>query len=399
MTESRREWIDVRPLIPQVSVEQVAAFYGLPLPEMQRVGSEIRCRCFLNCGHDATGDRAVAIKADDPQKKWKCHQYGCEHGGDLLSLMDLVAPGTHMGGRPKGDRFKQLARDLQNIAGGDVQTKPVAAPAVVPPATPAIEPVANVRLKDSPNERARGLVNLDMRFLVEPSGEMNKFAAGYFRKRPYLTPDVCRSWRMGYLPRPGASQERTGGTMQGKIVYAMCDDDGEVLSWFGRDPAWEQEHSKWVASGKQGREPEKFHFVKGFHRGLELYGQHRLREAEREAMAATGLVVVEGPNDVIALSCLGAMAVGLCSNIATDEQVAKIVRLANEHAAGRVTVMLDCDTEGENGAKKLVVELAEHCRVRLAWSSATNGGVFKQRQPESLTAEEWGEIRTHLKHP
>ena len=33
-------------------------------------------------------------------------------------------------------------------------------------------------------------------------------------------------------------------------------------------------HSATIAD----KEPEKFHFVKGFHRGIELFGVHRLRE-------------------------------------------------------------------------------------------------------------------------
>ena len=50
--------------------------------------------------------------------------------------------------------------------------------------------------------------------------------------------------------------------------------------------------------------------MKNFHRGLELFGQHRLRDAAvREQIAKLGLIVVEGPNDVIALDGLGVPAV------------------------------------------------------------------------------------------
>ena len=43
-----------------------------------------------------------------------------------------------------------------------------------------------------------------------------------------------------------------------------------------------------------------------------------------------------------------------------------------------------------------VVELAQRCPVRLAWSRTMFDGRFKDRQPESLTAEEWKEVRTNL---
>jgi hypothetical protein len=88
-----------------------------------------------------------------------------------------------------------------------------------------------------------------------------------------------------------------------------------------------------------------------------------------------------------------ALHLGLCSNMVTDAQLAKIVRWANDLAGGLVTLMLDCDPEGENGACQALWELAQHCRVRLAWSSEMFGGRFKGRQPESLTADEWMILR------
>ena len=97
---------------------------------------------------------------------------------------------------------------------------------------------------------------------------------------PFLTipadPDVCRRWRMGYLPRDTGGEDKSGGTMRGKVVYPYLSDSGEVLTWFGRDPEFEDKHKAWEGTDKSEREPEKFHFVKGFHRGLELFGQHAL---------------------------------------------------------------------------------------------------------------------------
>ena len=185
--------------------------------------------------------------------------------------------------------------------------------------------------------------------------------------------------------------------MRGKIVYPILSEDGDVLTWFGRDPQYEEKHRKWTALGKDGKEPAKFHFVKNFHRGLELFGQHRLGEdAVREQIAELGLIVVEGPNDVIALDALGVPAMGLCSNTITREQTAKVARVANEVGDGTVTLMLDCDAEGENGARQVIWEIAQHCRVRLAWSLAMHGGKFRGWQPESLTREEWERIRAAL---
>ncbi len=390
----KKSFVNVDELMPLISLEQAAMFYGISLPELKRVGSETRAACFLQCGKsDATGDRALAIQAGDPAKKWHCHQYGCGKGGNLVSLCDLMKPGDNASGRPRGERFKDIAKDLLAMASGEVGTdRPsIPAPTLLLPAAPKI----NIPMKESENERARALVELDRKFIVEVSA-MNPKASAYFRKRPFLTPEVCRKWRMGYLSRDTGG-DKAGGTMRGKITYAYLSDAGEVLCYFGRDPEFEDKHAAWEKADKKELEPEKFHFVKGFHRGIELFGQHQfVIEEVREKIRGLGLLLVEGPNDVIRLEQLGAPAVGLCSNSITRDQAAKVARLAREAAGGIATVFLDCDPQGENGMKQCLGYLAPLVPVRLAWMSRMYGGKFRGRQPESLLAEEWAEIRDYL---
>ncbi|MDD4918998.1 MAG: toprim domain-containing protein [candidate division Zixibacteria bacterium] len=402
MAKETPGYINVEALMQEVSFEQAVAYYGVPLPEIHRIGNEVRMRCFLNCGRkDETGDRALAVQVDHPAKIWRCHQYGCGKGGNLVSLCDLLKPGQHADGKPRGQRFKEILADLRAMAAGVMSAAAAEPPTERQSATPASTPppdkppVANVPLAQSDNERARGLVNLDQKFIVDVA-EMSPRAASYFRSRPFLTPEACRKWRMGYLPRDTGG-DHAGGTMRGKIVYPMLSEEGEALTWFGRDPEFEAKHHEWLSGGKQGREPEKFHFVKGFHRGLELFGQHRLREEGiGEKVKELGLIVVEGPNDVIAMDALGVPAVGLCSNRLTKEQATKLARYAAAIGNGVVTLMLDCDLEGEAGARQAAVELAQLCAVRFAWLPSMHGGAFKGRQPESLRREEWEEVRESL---
>jgi len=101
---------------------------------------------------------------------------------------------------------------------------------------------------------ARALVNLDDKFVVD-AASMSPKAASYFRHRPYLTPEICRRWRVGYLPRDTGG-DRAGGTMRGTIVYPLLSDDGQVLTWFGRDPEYEGKYHEWIVGGKQGNEPQ-----------------------------------------------------------------------------------------------------------------------------------------------
>lgn len=393
--DKKSSFINVDELMPAVSLEDAARYYGAPLPELRRVGSETRSRCFLACGRTGeTGDRVLAIQEGDPAKKWHCHQYGCGKGGNLVSLCDLLKPGQNAGGKPRGERFKEIAKDLQAMASGQVAPEGSTPPAAPRPA-PAEAPKLNVPLKVSENERARGLTELDRKFVLDVAALPPK-ASAYLRRRPFLSPETMQSWRMGYLPRD-TGEDKGGGTMRGKIVYPYLSESGEVLTWFGRDPEFEDKHKAWEATDKKEREPEKFHFVKGFHRGLELFGQHQLcRPEDAEKLRQLGLVLVEGPNDVIRLATLGVPAVGLCSNTITREQAAKTARLARELAGGIVTVFLDCDEEGEKGMKQCLGYLAQLTPVRLAWTSKMHDGKFKGRQPESLLIGEWQEISAFL---
>ncbi|MFO0966115.1 MAG: hypothetical protein U0793_11105 [Gemmataceae bacterium] len=334
--EKKSSFIKVDDLMPQVSLEQAATFYGVPLPELHKVGSETRARCFLNCGRTAeTGDRALAIQTDHPAKQWHCHQYGCGKSGNLVSLCDLMKPGEASSGKPRGDRFKAIAADIAAMVNGVMRGETPSGTAPAPKKQEA--PKVNVPLKDSENMRARGLTDLDRKFVLDVAA-MPPAVSAYFRRRPFLSSEECRKWGAGYLPRD-TGEDKSGGTMRGKIVYCYRSEAGEVLTWFGRDPEFEEKHKAWAAGDKSEREPEKFHFVKGFHRGLELFGQHRLRAAEHaEKLKALGLVLVEGSNDVIRLATLGIPAVGLCSNTITREQAEKAAANSRrELAVGIVT--------------------------------------------------------------
>ena len=69
MPPEKKSFINVDELMPQVSVEQAATFYRVPLPELHRVGRETRSRCFLHCGRTGeTSERVLAIQAETAVK-------------------------------------------------------------------------------------------------------------------------------------------------------------------------------------------------------------------------------------------------------------------------------------------------------------------------------------------
>lgn len=386
MSETKSSFVKVDQLLPQVTIEQAAEYYGVQLPEIRRIGDEVRMRCFLACGRtEETSDRAIAVQADNPVKPWKCHVYECQKGGNLVGLCDLMKPGQNAGGRPRGERFKQIAADLAAMVSGE--RPPAASPAAATRIVekPAEKPATNLPLRDSANERARELVSLDEQFITDVAA-MPPEASAYFRRRPFLTSEVCRKFRVGYLPQSAKS------LLRGHIVYGYHSPAGELLTWFGRNVRFEEQHARWKASDRSEPEPIKSRFVKGFQRGLELYGEHVIRIGGLNGSPALGIVVVEGPNDAIHLQTLGVPAVALCSNTITKEQVERIAELARNQQVGCISLMLDCDEEGINGSRQSLPLLAERVPVRLAWSNRTADGKFKGRQPESLSVEEWNTV-------
>jgi 5S rRNA maturation endonuclease (ribonuclease M5) len=389
MNQKRKGWVDVQPLIEQVSFEQAARHYGVTL-QLERTSGEVRTKCFLlNCGKTAeTGDRAMAIDLD--RKRFRCHHYGCTVGGGLLDLMFRLKHGREpSGGKLRGDEFKEIVADLQAIVGGEEPVQQSNTGEETPTSNEPAEYHVNIPLKDAENEHVRALASLNNMLIVEPA-DMSPKASQYSRKHG-LTPEVCRRARCGYMPHSAKS------SLRGTWVYGVFDEQDDALAWIGRDLLYEEKHKKWLAGGKIDREPNKYRFPKGFHRGLELYGQDRLPETKPDQLRDTGLIVVEGFNDVIRMNELGEFTLGIMSNQMTTDQAARLATIAREKAGGRVSLMLDNDLEGENGAKQALWTLAQHgVDIRLAWSRTMHGGRFDDRQPEHLDDPTWTKLRSRL---
>lgn len=390
MSPEKPRFINVDSLVPALTVEQAAAYYGVELPELQKTAAEIRARCFLHCGKAAeTGERALAIQADDPTKRWKCFQRGCGKSGNFVSLCDLLKAGESAGGKPRGERFKAIAADIAAMAAGVVRGVDVPVPAQ--PKSAVTREVANVPLARSDNERARALVNLDAKFTRDIAG-MPPQASSFFRRHAFLSEAVCQRHRVGYLARDGG-EDKSGGTMRGRIVFPYLGEDGELLTWFGLDPDFAGKHAAWAQTGQLEKEPARYQFVKGFHWGMELWGQHLLADApDRERLRDFGLPLVPEPHDAIGLFERGIPALALVQQGITREQAIKAGRLAWQHAGGKVTILLNNDAAGETLMKQCLGYLAQECFVRLAWTARSHGGAFAGRAVSTLRDDEWQQL-------
>lgn len=399
MVPHKPGFINVDELAQQLTVQQVADHFGVPVDALQQTGREIRTRCFLQCGKQhETGDRALAIQSEHPAKIWKCHDYDCpvKQGGNLVSLVSL-AMGLPV--RPRGDDFKRVARLMQSLCNGDApQPESTASASVQPkPDLPnKAEPKVNAPLAESDNERVRAIDELHRKLTVDLS-RLPPAASAYVRRHGFLNEDAAARWQVGYLARDSGG-DASGGTMRGKFVVAIADRDGNRVAYAGRDPDWEAKHAAWAAAGRQGKEPAKWTFPKNFFRGVEVYAQDRLRTEEvRDKLRHIGLPVTEGPLDSInTWESLDVPSVAILSNHATDEQLERIAELANDVSNGTVTLLYDCDEQGERGMDIDTVKLSKLCRVQRAWSRDMHGGTFQGKQPSELTPQDWDIIKAHL---
>jgi hypothetical protein len=384
-------YVNVDELQASMSLEEAAARCGVSL-DAKTAGKEARIDCPFACPGDHAGRREVSISTDNPQKVFYCHAYQCHLRGNLLMLMH----GWLTGERPTGDKLKgaEFNRVKRVLAGAAPIPSPQPPLGAQPTAPAPVPPVRSVPLEDSEDENIRRLATIDEK-LVTDVAAMHPAAASYIRRHPALSPESMTKWRVGYLPLDGGGDKR-GWSLRGHILYPLRAEDGKVLAWIGRDPAFEEKERDFLRllpeERAKGKPPQKHKVPAGFARGLQLFGQHASRLQEpgyREFIAQHGIVVVEGFNDVIGLDNLGVPSVGLCSNRMTAEQADKIDRFARRLADGTVTLLMDCDESGDEGAKEALWLLAQRrLNVRLGWTQGMHGGAFMRRQPEQLSADE-----------
>ena len=393
---NRPGYLNIDELQAQTTLEEAAAKCGV-LVEPQGRGDNVRIDCPFGCPGDHAGKREISVNVTNPQKVFCCHAYACnQFRGNMLTLMH----GWLTGARPSGDKLKgtEFSRVRSVLAGqaapSPAQGRRAEAPTNALP--PAAEPVRNLPLVESSNEKARELATRDEKFVVDVAA-MSPAAAAYVRRHPSLSPESMHKWRVGYLPLDGGGDDKRGWSLRGHIIYPMLAEDGQVLAWISRDPRFEEKEGAFdrLSPEQRSRErrPHKHHVPMNFLRSVELFGQHRSRLKEPgypETIARLGIVICEGFNDAIALDNLGIPAVAVCSNKISEAQIGKVERWSRHLAGGKVSLLFDADSAGDEGAKEALWLFAQRgLDVRLGWSQGMHAGAFFGKQPEDLTAAEW----------
>ena len=386
-----KEFIPVNELLERTTLEQFVNHYNFET-EIRRKGNEERIRNPFACEKCNGNNQAVSVNW--PAAVFTSHCYHCSVRGRVTTLLFGMKYGRQpSGGKLKGDEFKDIASDIATVAGHqspNAKSASGAADAVATasaaPAKPndghakATERKINLPLSRNPDERIARLEHLSDELIRAPA-QMSGRAQAYLVNRNYMTPAMMERWDLGYLPSNSKSM------LRGKFVYALRNERSEKIGYVGRDLAFDDKRTKWENSDRAGKPPIKAKFPPGFARGSFLYGAEAIRmdsDVARQQLSETGILVFEGMNDVLAAAANGILAVGLCSNRIAEGQIEKLVRWSKELSGGKVTLMLDNDPEGYEGAMESVAKLALHVHTRIAWTPDSFGGEFRGWQPEQL---------------
>ena len=407
MSIEKRRVIDIDDIQRRLTLELVASYYGFTLPEAMKQAGEARMRCPCTDCSGNSDNQSVSINLSDPMKRWKCHRegYGCGAQGRLVMLAYCMKHGRMPdGGKLVGKEFIDIAKDLEALAEGKPRedSPPPAAENTVAnevaqtssDVQEVLEKPTNVPLSQSENENARKLVKLDEQ-LTTDLADLSPAASRYARRRPFLLSEqVAQECRTGYMRGNAKS------SLRHNWVYGISNRQGEPLAWVGRNVKYEEDHDKWLENGHQGRGPNKYRFPNQslFRRSLELYGQEWLDDPRFKAsLEQYGLILVEGFTDRIRLHELGIMSVAMMSNTLTDEQTELLTQYAKDFGHNRVGIMHDADQKGDEGAKETLWQMHQaNVDAYLVWSRKTHDGKFADRQPESLSEQEWCDITRNL---
>ena len=387
----------------EITLQEAANRCGVTL-DVHPSSPNIRIDCPFNCPGDHAGKRELSVNVDNPDKVFRCHNYECQFRGNLIHLMHGWLTGQKPpDGKVRGDDFKRVKAVLR---GGtppqpDKTNNRAEREARQPSESQPEPPKRNVPLVESDNAKIKELVGMEELFTTNPEKMPPKCSTYWRSRRHYLTDEACDEWGVGVRPG-GTGTDKRGWSLRNQVVYRFLSESNEVLCYVGRDPEYEDKVKAYEAQPADRRDPNKrpiqHKFPAGFHRGLELYGQQsdRLKghPEYREFALQHGVIVVEGFNDVLALDRFGVPAVAICSNRITEQQAGKVIRWAKRLAAGKVSLMFDCEDTGDEGAKEalwLLVQMAPELDVRLPWSQRMFDGRFKGREPESLDRSELDE--------
>jgi len=307
------DWVDFKPVKQAVSMEVVAAWYGVMLRRVN--GSYSRGRCPLPTHSSKRSNQTFIV--NNQKNAWVCHSDSCAGarggriGGNVLDFVALM----------ESCSIRQAALKLQGRFANSIA--PQKAPVQVH--LKDISPIVGTSLAGQPQVRegANGPLPFTLRGL--------DFSHPYLGERG-ITEDTARHFGIGYFPGKGC--------MQGRIVIPIHNEEGLLIAYAGRT----LEHT----------EP-KYKFPAHFRKSLVLFNLHRA------AKHGWRVVVVEGFFDCLKVHQAGLPSVVALMGCSLSQHQEQLLRAYFDEAI----LLLDGDKAGRAAAPAVASRLVSTLSTRI----------------------------------
>jgi DNA primase len=331
-------YVDFKHVREAVTLEMVLAHYGVALKRVN--AKSLRGKCPLPMhGSEASTTSFTATLSKGLGGVWACQSQSCvaarngRKGGNALDFVTMMENCDLQ----MAASMMQSWFNLTNVT--------------------TLKPPQNGSKPDKPELVSK---ESDEPGDVEPErNEPIKFTLkGIDPTHPYLksrgvSEEAARALGIGYFPGRGV--------MQGRIVFEIHNERGELVGYAGR-----------VIDDSEPR----YKFPPGFHKSLELYNLHRVLAELGHATKRRRVVIVEGFFACLRVIRAGFPCIALMGNSMSKAQEEIIIRHFNV-----ACILLDGNEVGRQGSADCLARLGRHMFV---YAPELADG----KQPDSLSDEE-----------
>jgi DNA primase len=332
------DWVSFNEIKQVVTLQMAIEHYGIQLRHVN--ATTLRGKCPLpSHGSEKSKESFTATLTKGIGGAWACQSQSCikargRVGGNVL---DFVAVMERCSVRDAAIKLQMwflvpAAGNGSGTVGKEPSAKSFAGKEPKPELVSKNETYGEGE-SDSNKPLAFNLQNID-------------HAHPYLKERG-VSEETAQRFGVGFFPGKGS--------MHGRIVIPIHNPKGELVAYAGRSI--------------DGSEP-RYKFPAGFHKSLELYNVHRVREE-------VSVVLVEGFFDCMKVTQAGFPCVALMGSTMSDAQE-EIIR---EHFA-HVVVMLDGDEAGKGASEGIAERL---CRIIFQVNVVT---LLDGAQPDQLSDDE-----------
>ena len=332
------DWVSFDEIKKVVTLQMVIEHYGIPLRHVN--ATTLRGKCPLpSHGSEKSKESFTATLSKGVGGAWACQSQSCikargRVGGNVL---DFVAAMEKCSVRDAAIKLQMWF--LVPMAGNDA-------------ATSGKEPHAKRFAGKEPEHELVSKKENDGGGESESNKPLTFNLQNIDHLHPYLkergvSDEIAQKFGVGFFPGKGSMHDR--------IAIPIHNPKGELVAYAGRSI--------------DGSEP-RYKFPAGFHKSLELYNLHRVRDE-------VSVVLVEGFFDCMKVTQAGFPCVALMGSTMSEAQE----QIFQEHFA-HVVVMLDGDEAGREASE----EIAD--RLRRVVYQVDIVSLDDGQQPDQFSADE-----------